>query len=283
MFFMAASLMSRAEMSDVPKVLLYRPEFLGAPLLDLSVRMMRGPSFWTVPERECMAVTTAQVHKSDFCLETHTEMVRLASDGELDPADRASLRPELAAVLPLLEGVSQAPYKITAADLQAVRGAGVSDAAITDALHVNLIWNIVDRLSLAFDFQLRQGQLVAGTRSLHRFGYQFPGFLTGGRRGDDQDGHSLLVDRLRHAVFETAARTDPKLRTAAASGAGLPEPWASYTEKVRDRPYQVTDADIHDLTAAGHSEDEIFELTVAAATGAALRSLDSGLRALPHE
>jgi len=44
----------------------------------------------------------------------------------------------------------------------------------------------------------------------------------------------------------------------------------------------VTDTDIADLKAAGLSEDCIFEITAAAAVGAALRSLDAGLRALPR-
>ena len=38
-------------------------------------------------------------------------------------------------------------------------------------------------------------------------------------------------------------------------------------------------ADVADLKAAGHSEEAIFEVTVAAAVGAALRSLDAGMRA----
>ena len=48
----------------------------------------------------------------------------------------------------------------------------------------------------------------------------------------------------------------------------LAEPMQSYAAKVRDESYRVTDADVAELRAAGLSEDEVFEITVAAALGA---------------
>jgi alkylhydroperoxidase family enzyme len=84
-------------------------------------------------------------------------------------------------------------------------------------------------------------------------------------------------------VFDAAAVTPPALRRAAATGESLAEPWRSYTALVRDASYRITDADIAQLTEAGHSEDEVFELTVAAAVGAALSSFDAGSRALEND
>ena len=43
------------------------------------------------------------------------------------------------------------------------------------------------------------------------------------------------------------------------------EGMAPYLAKVRERAYTVTDADVEQLKAAGFSEDEIFEQTVAVA------------------
>ena len=55
---------------------------------------------------------------------------------------------------------------------------------------------------------------------------------------------------------------------------------ARYLAKVHERAYTVTDADVDELLAAGHSQDEIFEQTVAAAIGEGLRRLDAALRVI---
>jgi uncharacterized peroxidase-related enzyme len=277
LFFAMTTLMSRVPMSDVPKTLLYRPEFFGRAMLGLSASAMRGPSFWTAGEREYIAMTTAGWHHCPFCVQSHTELVRIASTGEIDAADPDSARPELRAVLGFLEKVTRTADQVVVSDVDSVRQAGVPDHAIVEALNVNLIWNVVNRLANAFGFQLRDGQLEKGTRALHRFGYRFPGFLTGGgHRRARGSGQSESITDLRRSVLDSPAVTDPATRTAAASGGQLPEPWASYAAAVREASYRVTDSDIERFAAAGHSEDEIFEITVAAAVGAALRSLDTG-------
>ena len=81
-------------------------------------------------------------------------------------------------------------------------------------------------------------------------------------------------------MFDADAVTARTTRAAAASGGDLPDPLASYLTKVREASYRIADADIADLRTAGHGEEEIFELTIAAAFGAALRSLDAGSRAV---
>ena len=92
--------------------------------------------------------------------------------------------------------------------------------------------------------------------------------------------YAQLVADLQASVFEGRGRVDKTLRASAATGQGLAEPWPTYTAKIRNEAWTVTDADVEALKAAGHSEDEIFEMTVAAAVGASMHALDAGLRAL---
>ena len=84
---------------------------------------------------------------------------------------------------------------------------------------------------------------------------------------------------LRRAAFARAARlagVDAGVR----SGAALPPALTPYVDKVARHAYQVTDADVIAVRRAGNSEDAVFEITVAAALGAALGRLERGLAAL---
>jgi alkylhydroperoxidase family enzyme len=71
-----------------------------------------------------------------------------------------------------------------------------------------------------------------------------------------------------------------ELREAAQPGRAAPEAMADYLDKVRRHAPSVTDADVEALKAAGFSEDEIFEQTVATAVAAGLERLHAGLASL---
>ncbi len=90
-----------------------------------------------------------------------------------------------------------------------------------------------------------------------------------------------LADRLaalRAAVLGGPGVTGRGLRRAAASGTA-PGLWADYVRSVRDTSYRVSEEDIAALKAAGIGEEEIFEVTVATAVGAAFDLFEAGLRA----
>jgi len=54
----------------------------------------------------------------------------------------------------------------------------------------------------------------------------------------------------------------------------------SYLEKVRDRAYTITNADVQELKDAGVTEDEIFEQTVRVAITQGLRRWDAAERVI---
>ena len=64
------------------------------------------------------------------------------------------------------------------------------------------------------------------------------------------------------------------------AAAPVPEVLRSYVDNVVRCAYRITDEDVQGLKRAGYGEDEIFEITVAAAMGAGLHRLERGLAAL---
>lgn len=177
LFIRVAELLSRQRMDNVALTAMHRPEFWGRPFFGLVPEVLRGPSFWTVGEREYMAVVVSRRNECPFCVRAHTETTRIEARGELSPEDPSSVRAELAAVLPLLERLTEAPESVTSRDVDAVRQAGVPDEAIVDALHVCLIFNTVNRMANAFEWTWNSDEHVrVAAKVIHRISYRLPGF-----------------------------------------------------------------------------------------------------------
>lgn len=57
-------------------------------------------------------------------------------------------------MLGFLEKLTLAPESLTAGDVAPLRRAGLSDAAIEDAIHVCALFNVYDRLADSFEFHI---------------------------------------------------------------------------------------------------------------------------------
>ena len=66
----------------------------------------------------------------------------------------APLDARVKAMLGFLEKMTLAPESLSAADVQPLRAAGLSDAAIEDAIHVCALFNVYDRLADSFKFEV---------------------------------------------------------------------------------------------------------------------------------
>jgi hypothetical protein len=106
-----------------------------------------------------------------------------------------------------------------------------------------------------------------------------------------------LVERLRATVLEGPGTTEPGLRQAieerAAALSGrlrkpggtgqVPDDLSEFVDRVATAAWTVTGEQVEALLAAGHSQDEVFEVSVSAALGAAHARLERGLAALRGE
>jgi hypothetical protein len=98
------------------------------------------------------------------------------------------------------------------------------------------------------------------------------------QKADDRHADDLAA--LIRAVLESPAVADPATRAAAYQTDKLPPALRQYVAKVHGESYRITDGDVQALVAAGYSPDAVFEITVAAALGAAMRRLEAGLGVL---
>jgi hypothetical protein len=64
--FVLIRAMSRHRAPDVVKTLRYRPEFFGTPMRDVFQEVMRGPSEWSIADRELMAAFVSKTNACEF-------------------------------------------------------------------------------------------------------------------------------------------------------------------------------------------------------------------------
>ena len=62
------------ELDDVGKAAMRRPNFFGKPFLRLTQSVLRGPSAWSVGERELFAAVVSRANSCQFCVGTHGEI-----------------------------------------------------------------------------------------------------------------------------------------------------------------------------------------------------------------
>ena len=67
------------------------------------------------------------------------------------------------------------------------------------------------------------------------------------------------------------------------SGSVVPDNLQAYVDKVTHTPYKVMDEDIDSLKKHGYSEDQIYEITIATALGAAAGRLEKTLQLLDED
>jgi hypothetical protein len=169
-------LVSRQPVVDAVKLALYRPDFYGGG--PLTHEAMRGPSAWSIGDRELMAAFVSQANRSPFCVTAHSstsgrwyrDPAKVAA--ALDDLDTAPIDERLRATLRMLGKLSR-EHSIGTGDIHAVLDAGVSPHEIEDALAVCLVFNITARLANAFDFDIPSAAAMdAGARHLLRRGYK---------------------------------------------------------------------------------------------------------------
>ncbi|TMC83297.1 MAG: alkylhydroperoxidase AhpD family core domain-containing protein [Chloroflexi bacterium] len=155
--FAFIQLASRQPVPDAAKLVFYRADFYGDPMKNITHEAMRGPSTWSVGDRELMAAFVSKVNACEFCIGAHTATAIGAYHDEarvaavLSNLETAPIEEPLRATLRMLQKLTR-EHSVEAADMRGLLDAGVSREQIEDALAVCFAFNTTNRLADAFGF-----------------------------------------------------------------------------------------------------------------------------------
>jgi uncharacterized peroxidase-related enzyme len=153
------SLVSGMRLPDAARTAFYHADFLDGAFGAWTQRAMRGPSAWTVFERELMAAMVAHWNTCPFCVGAHGAIAikglpQATLDAALADYRTADLSPELKATLGYLEKLTRTPDALTSDDAHAVLATGATRTALEDAIAVASVFAVITRYANALAFAI---------------------------------------------------------------------------------------------------------------------------------
>lgn len=147
------------------------------PLLQLHEALLRGPSPFSVGERELIAAYVSGLNGCTYCHGIHTATAEAFGlrPGVLEAAladlDTAPLPANIKPVLRYVGTLTRTPARITAADAEPVYAAGWTEQALHDAVMVCALFNFMNRMVDGHGIQADAAYFPVSGRRLHDTGY----------------------------------------------------------------------------------------------------------------
>lgn len=147
------------------------------PLLAYHETVMRGPSPFTLGERELIAAYVSGVNACAYCHGVHTETAEAfgvppgllaAAVADLDTAD---VDPKLKPVLRYVGKLTRTPARMTAEDAAEVFAAGWDEKALHDAVMVCALFNFMNRMVEGHGIKADAAYYALSGKRLHEVGY----------------------------------------------------------------------------------------------------------------
>jgi uncharacterized peroxidase-related enzyme len=153
------SRVSGYRLPDAARVAFYHKDFVGRELGHWTQAVMRGPSDWSVGERELMAAMVATWNRCRFCIGAHRAVAvrgidRAVVNACLDNYQTAPIIETLRAALRFLETMTLRPTELHASDATAAIGSGMTRGQLADAAAIGAIFNIITRYADALNFTI---------------------------------------------------------------------------------------------------------------------------------
>ncbi len=142
--------------TDVDRLVLYRPRYFGDRFVRWLRPTMRGPSGWSIGERELFAAFVSKLNQCGYCAGGHRDnALRMLPSDLVDRVwsrERLEGSGKLEAALSFLERLTLAPASVGSDDVVTLRKAGLAESEIEDLIHICALFSMINRLADAFDF-----------------------------------------------------------------------------------------------------------------------------------
>lgn len=168
-------LSSIQEEDKVPHVLGKFRNGSQVPLVQLHHAVLRGPSAFSVAQRELMAAFVSGINACDYCYGAHGAVAKQFGVPEatlsalIEDFNKADVVDELKPVFAFLKKLTLTPSKMTQSDVDAVLAAGWDEQALYDAIQVCCLYNYMNRFveglglsAIAEQYEMEGKMLVEG-------------------------------------------------------------------------------------------------------------------------
>jgi uncharacterized peroxidase-related enzyme len=163
--------------ADLKEILKSEPD-LGLPIALYHEALLRGPSPFSIGERELMAAFVSSLNACDFCSEEHEAVAERfdVQTGTLaalvDDIDSAPVSDKLRPAFHFLHKLTLQPNRMVASDAEAVYGAGWEDPALYHLASLCALFSFDNRLIQGVGIAPHDPEKLQSTADrLHARGY----------------------------------------------------------------------------------------------------------------
>jgi uncharacterized peroxidase-related enzyme len=133
--------------------------YFGASMGAWTQAAMRGPSAWSIGERELMAALVAKWNACVCCADVHSavatsEVGKESVDAVLADYSSAPISAGLKATLAFLETMTLRPAELSEWDARSVLDSGVSEQSLADAIAVGTVFNLITKYVGGLNFMI---------------------------------------------------------------------------------------------------------------------------------
>lgn len=147
------------------------------PLIELHQALLRGPSPFSVQQRELLAAYVSGLNSCRYCYGAHAAVAQQFGVPEqqllamFDDIDNADLEPALLPVFAYVRKLTQTPTRMTQTDADLVFKAGWSERALYDAVVICCLYNFMNRFVEGLGLTPVPEQFAAEGRMISEGGY----------------------------------------------------------------------------------------------------------------